>query len=71
MGRRKAGPDAVPVTGLDLSTKPDQTVITWKATRPLTVEEHKDLSEKLRFEAETTGLNIVLIPFSVETGETE
>lgn len=41
-------------------------VIFMKATRPLTVQEHKDLSEKLRFETEKTGLKIVLVPFSLD-----
>lgn len=64
--KRIKNEDAVKVTGVDLSIKPDQTVIVWKATRPLTVQEHQDLSEKLRSESEQTGLAIVLVPFSVE-----
>lgn len=40
-------------------------VVAWKATRPMTTLEHDSLSKKLRTEAAATGLNIVLVPFSV------
>lgn len=62
--RKPATPDAEQVTGVDLST--DMTVIIWKATRPLTVDEHETLSAKLRFESQESGIPIVLVPFSVE-----
>ncbi|MFD2614491.1 hypothetical protein [Paenibacillus gansuensis] len=42
-------------------------VLLWKANRPLTVEEHEHLSEKLSFESMKSGIPIVLVPFSVET----
>lgn len=44
-------------------------VIFMKAIRQLTVNEHKDLSDKLRYEEENTGLKIVLVPFSLELTE--
>ncbi|QMV43736.1 hypothetical protein [Cohnella cholangitidis] len=73
MGRKKADLPAEKLEGLDLSKGPDKTVVVWKATRPLTVQEHEELSEKLRFEEKETGLEIILVPFSVEpsvsTGE--
>lgn len=40
-------------------------VLIWKATRPMSALEHESLSKKLRSEAAATGLNIVLVPFSV------
>lgn len=43
-------------------------VLVFKASRPLTEEEHKQLSEKLRFEEEKSGVKIVLMPFSCEMG---
>ncbi|WP_220376450.1 hypothetical protein [Cohnella lupini] len=64
----KKTPDAVMVEGVDLSKKADQTVMIWKATRPLTDREHEQLSDRLRYESEKTGINIVLVPFSVEVG---
>lgn len=41
-------------------------VIFMQANRPLTVHEHKELSEKLSFEEEKSGLKIILVPFSLE-----
>jgi len=63
---RKEKPAAEQVAGLDLANGSDQTVLVWKATRPMTEAEHQSLSAKLRYEARQTGLNIVLIPYSVE-----
>lgn len=39
-------------------------VVYIKAIYKLTDEEHRQLSDKLRYEAEKSGLNIVLIPSS-------
>lgn len=50
----------------DLSSGPDQSVLLLKANRPLTVQEHEELSQKLRYEEENTGLKIVLVPFSLD-----
>ncbi|WP_068722826.1 hypothetical protein [Paenibacillus sp. DMB5] len=63
MAKRKTTPKAEQVAGASLSAG---SVLLWRATRPLTVQEHADLSDKLRHEAEATGINIVLVPFTVE-----
>ncbi|WP_242842035.1 hypothetical protein [Ruminiclostridium cellobioparum] len=51
---------------IDLSSGTDQTVLIFKANRPLTVQEHEELSHKLRYEEENTGLKIVLVPFLLD-----
>ncbi|MEF3313321.1 hypothetical protein PV433_31005 [Paenibacillus sp. GYB004] len=43
----------------------NETVILWKATMPLSESEHEELSNKLRFEQENSGVKIVLVPYSV------
>lgn len=43
-----------------------ETVVLWKATRPMNSAEHEQLSQKLRFESEQSGVKVVLAPFSVE-----
>ena len=50
----------------DLSSGPDQSVLFLKANRPLTVQEHEELSRKLRYEEENTEIKIVLVPFSLD-----
>jgi hypothetical protein len=62
LARKKQTPEAVEIKQAD-------GVIFMKATRPLTTQEHEELSKKLRYEAENTGLEIVLVPFSVEVTE--
>jgi len=57
---------AGPVADTQATSSNGNTVVFWRATRPLTVEEHEALSEKLRREEEQTGLTITLVPFSVE-----
>lgn len=52
---KKVTPEAVEV-------KHAEGVILLKATRPLTAKEHEELSQKLRYEEENTGLKIVLVP---------
>jgi len=54
--------EAVELAGKTTANK----VLVFKAKRPLTEEEHKQLSEKLRFEEEKSGVKIVLMPFSCE-----
>jgi hypothetical protein len=46
-------------------------VIFMKANRPLTVQEHEEVSQKLRYEEDNTGLKIVLVPFSLELTDGE
>jgi hypothetical protein len=48
------------------ATKKTDSVIYFKALRGLTVDEHKAISEKLRFEEAATGLKIVLVPVTLE-----
>jgi hypothetical protein len=67
--RKPTTPDAEKVTDVDLSTQEDMTVIIWKATRPLTIEEHEHLSAKLRYESKESGIPIVLVPYSVDAEE--
>lgn len=43
-----------------------ETVVLWKATRPMNSAEHEQLSQKLRFESEQCGVKVVLVPFSVD-----
>ncbi|AFQ46268.1 hypothetical protein [Desulfosporosinus meridiei] len=65
MARTKSKtPEAVEV-------KQTEGVLYLKATRPLTVREHEELSQKLRYEMEKTGLTIVLVPFSLDPAEGE
>jgi|SanBayMetagenome_1026888.scaffolds.fasta_scaffold255330_1 hypothetical protein len=44
--------------------KEENGIVYFKAIFKLSDEEHKNLSDKLRYEAEKSGLNIVLIPAS-------
>ncbi|WP_207383535.1 hypothetical protein [Paenibacillus solani] len=44
----------------------EEVLVIWKANRPLSITEHEQLSEKIRFESEHSGARIVLAPFSVE-----
>ncbi|WP_408626407.1 hypothetical protein [Alkaliphilus metalliredigens] len=46
-------------------------VIYFKATKPLTKQEHEQLSDKVRYESEKTELKIVLVPFSCDLGGEE
>lgn len=41
-------------------------VIYFKAKRPLTDVEHQMLSDRVRFEGEKSGLKIVLVPYLVD-----
>jgi hypothetical protein len=52
-------------TNIEVTKKTDG-VIYFKALRGLTVDEHKAVSEKLRFEEAETGLKIVLVPVTLE-----
>lgn len=64
--RKEKPPEVTEVKGIDLSSGTDQTVLIFKANRPLTVQEHEELSHKLRYEEENTGLKIVLVPFLLD-----
>ena len=44
--------------------KEDDGMIYFKAVAKLTEEQHQQLSDKLRYEAEKSGKNIILIPSS-------
>ena len=41
-------------------------VIIFKALRPLDEKEHRQLSDKIRYEAEKSGLKVVLMPYTCE-----
>ncbi len=47
-------------------TKDDETILVFRATRPMDDGEHKQLSEKLKFEENNSGIKIVLMPYSCE-----
>jgi hypothetical protein len=47
-----------------MKLKEQDGIVYVKAIFKLTDEEHKNLSDKLRYEAEKSGVNIVLIPSS-------
>ncbi|MGG1673316.1 hypothetical protein ACIFOE_22295 [Paenibacillus sp. NRS-1783] len=58
MARKRV--DAVP-TGVG-----NETVVLWKAPRPLSNDEHEQLATKLRLEQEHSDVKIVLVPYSVD-----
>lgn len=43
--------------------------IVYQATRPMTFEEHMELSRRLRYEQEQSGAKVVLLPYSGKVGE--
>lgn len=49
----------------------DEKVFIVRATKRLTESEHKQLSDKLRFESEKSGLNFVLMPSICELVQNE
>jgi hypothetical protein len=49
--------------------KKDDIAIYFKANRPLTIQEHKNLHEKIEIEMEKSGLKVVLVPFLVDLSE--
>lgn len=51
--------------------KKDNTVIYFKANRPLTTQEHKSLHEKIEIEVEKSGLKVILVPFLVDLSDSE
>ena len=46
----------------------DKTIV-FQATRPMTYEEHMELSKRLRYEQEQSGVKVVLLPYSGKVGE--
>lgn len=66
MAKTKKKPEAEPVIGVDLANGKDETVVIWKATRPLTETQHEQLRAKLEREQAETGVRIMLVPYSVE-----
>lgn len=57
---------AKPVADKTLKNEQGETVLIWKATMPLSENEHEQLSAKLRYEQEKSGVKIILVPYSVE-----
>jgi hypothetical protein len=66
MAKTKKKPEAEPVVGFDLANGNDETVVVWRAVRPLTNIQHEQLRAKLEREQTATGIKIMLVPFSVE-----
>lgn len=40
-------------------------VVIWRATRPLSQEQHQALAKKIELEQERSGLKVMLVPYSV------
>lgn len=57
--------NAKPVSDVELTTSEGEKVLLWKATMPLSDTEHEQLSNRLRFEEERSGVKIILIPYSI------
>ncbi|NOW07851.1 hypothetical protein [Clostridium beijerinckii] len=57
------------VVGDAKEIKKDETVIYFKAIKPLTTQEHENLHEKIEIEMKKTGLKIILVPFLVEISD--
>jgi len=51
---------------VSLQNKQGEQVLVWKAKIPLSEEEHRMLSERLRYEQEKSGVRIVLVPYLVD-----
>lgn len=49
--------------------KKDEIAIYFKANRPLTTHEHKNLHEKIEIEMKKSGLKIILVPFLVDLAD--
>lgn len=43
--------------------------IVYQVTRPMTFEEHMELSRRLRHEQEQSGVKVILLPYSGKVGE--
>lgn len=41
-------------------------VMLWKATKPLTMDQHQQLRAKLEREYAATGIKIMLVPYCIE-----
>jgi len=54
------------VEGIQLENGQGQQVMVWKATIPLSVEEHEQLAAKLQMEQERSGVKIIFVPYSVD-----
>lgn len=46
----------------------EKTII-YQVTRPMTFDEHIELSKRLRHEQEQSGVKVVLLPYSGKVGE--
>lgn len=68
MATTKRKPEAQKLVAIDMAdTKAESvTVMVWKALRKLSETEHKNISEKIRFEEARAGIRIVLIPYACE-----
>lgn len=62
MGKAKAKP----ITEEIITNLAGETVLLWKAKMPLSDSEHEQLSNRLRFEQEHSGVKIILVPYPVD-----
>jgi len=53
-------------TGESLMNDQGETVVLWKATKPLSAEEHAIVASMVRSEQEHSGVKIILVPYSVD-----
>ena len=60
--------EASEVVSIGTGINSEETVFILKAIRPMTKEEHEQLSEKIRFENQKSGVKIILMPNSCEFG---
>jgi hypothetical protein len=58
--------NAKQVESIHLQNSKGEQVMVWKATIPLSVEEHAQLATKLQMEQERSGVKIILVPYSVD-----
>ena len=49
--------------------KETEKIVVFKASKPLKPYEHKELSERIRFENEKAGIKVVLAPYLVDEAE--
>jgi hypothetical protein len=70
MARKKQLKDTTQITSVDTGNAGgDQTVLVFRATRPLMDAEHASVLKRLRAEEERTGVKVILVPYSVEMKE--
>lgn len=71
MATKKKTNDEVKVVTDEVKVVKETTgkTIVFQATRSMTFEEHMELSKRLRYEQEQSGVKVVLLPYSGKVGE--